>query len=99
MIKSYERTLFRRTLEGRTVEIHTYENCKYHARSMENLGQETITSYTDVESWDIVTGGKEAEAIEQCCLTVDEYHEYLILHFSDGHTLTFRNSHTDMFVL
>lgn len=50
-------------------------------------------------SWDIIEGGEEAEEIEiygRC--GIDKNHEYLVLHFKDGSTKTYKNSFVDMFI-
>ena len=52
----------------------------------------------EIESFEIV-GGKKAEEIEAetdgSC--IDEFHEYLVLHLTNGDESIFRNSHVDMF--
>ena len=47
-----------------------------------------------------IEGGKEAEAIESIVDKdgIDENHEYLVPHFSNGITATFKSSHVDMFL-
>lgn len=75
-------------------EIKMYEGVKYTSERGERITHE----YKGIKFWEIVTD-EDAEALEvesdgSC---IDEYHEYLVLHFEDGDTATFRNSHVDMF--
>lgn len=75
-------------------EIKMYEGVKYTSERGERITHE----YKGIKFWEIVTD-EDAEALEAesdgSC--IDEYHEYLVLHFEDGDTATFRNSHVDMF--
>ena len=82
------------------VELHIFENCKYTNKSEELVG-ETVLKYKGVKSFSIIEGGEEAEEIESRIdgRVVDEYHEYLVLHFQNGTTATFRNSHVNMFLI
>lgn len=74
------------------LEIH--ENEKYTDWN----GQYKEIRYSDVEAFEVVSGVAaekiEAESDGSC---IDEYHEYLVLYFSNGDTATFRNSHVDLF--
>ena len=56
--------------------------------------------YTGVTAWDIIEGGEEAEQIESKTdeSGIDPNHEYLVIHFNDGRTSTYRNSFCDMFI-
>ena len=76
-----------------SAEIEVYEKCKY-----ESPEDSKTIRYDNIKEWEIVSGEDaktiESETDESC---IDEYHEYLILHFEDGSTSTFRNSHVDMF--
>ena len=78
-----------------TFKLEIFDKSKY-----ETTEAGKIVEYTGVKAWTIVSLGPEAEAIE--ALTdesgVDENHEYLILHFTDGSSATFRNSHVDMWI-
>lgn len=80
---------------GRTfnAEIEVYSENKYTADAQVFENSRKIL-YTDVEFWEIVSGEDAAE-IEASGL-VDDNHEYLVLHFTDGATSTFRNSYVDM---
>lgn len=85
---------------GRTfsAEVELYENCKYTAHSIKDLGRTLKVRYDNITSWEIVSGidAEEIEAsTDRTC--IDELHEYLVLHFEDGTESTFRNSHVDMF--
>ena len=79
-----------------TAEIEIYKACKYTA-SLKELDDITKVRY-EVESWEIVNG-KDAEEIEANTdgTCIDDNHEYLVLHLTDGDTATFRNSYCDMF--
>ena len=80
-----------------TVELEVYDICKYTATKAEDLKVIRKVRY-HIESWDIVDG-EDAEEIEAhtdgSC--IDDYHEYLVLHLTNGDTATFRNSYVDMF--
>lgn len=91
---------FVRKVNKATLDV--YEECKYTAAA---LGHEEVfenckqVKYSNVEYIEIVDG-IDAEAIEAetdgSC--IDDMHEYLVLHFTDGQTTTFRNSYVDMFL-
>lgn len=97
MKNTYTRTMMIRDLREAKVKVITFENCKY---DNSDLGKETEIKYTGLTSWDVIEGGKEAEEIERNLNAdeCDEYHEYLTLHFVDGKTATFRNSHCALFI-
>lgn len=76
------------------VKLYVYGECKY----TEKIENEVEVRYTGLVAWDIIEGGEEAERIEIETGDTDEFHEYLVLHFEDGTTSTFRNSHCDMFI-
>lgn len=79
------------------VVVNVYNECKYTA-SEEAFENAKEVKLNGIESWEIVDGedAKEIEAhTDGSC--IDDYHEYLVLHFVDGTTSTFRNSYVDMF--
>jgi hypothetical protein len=96
MKRTYTGTLFHPDLTTAKVHIYDFgENTKYKSHPD---AEEHLVEYTGVTAWDIIEGGEEAAEIEQSGM-VDEFHEYLVLHFKDGNTATFMNSHVDMFIL
>lgn len=97
MKKTYTGTLTRpitESLQKANVRIFIHDVAKYECK--EHVGE---INYTGLTSWDIISGGKEAKAIENIFDIMDDYHEYLVLHFNDGRIATFRNSYVDMFIL
>lgn len=80
---------------GAVVEVEIHQEVKYFDQSA-NLPR---VEYSDAVAWEVVTG-KAAEQIEAesdgSC--IDENHEYFVLHFADGDTATFRNSHVHVFI-
>lgn len=100
MKNTYTGTLFIRNLKDAEVKLEVYENCKYNAKSLEDLGEIRKVICTGVIAWDLIEGGIEADEIESesDASSIDEFHEYLVLHFADGQTSTYRNSHVDMFI-
>mgnify|MGYP003321056954 CR=1 FL=1 len=89
-------TMSNEELQQATVKLFIFNEDKY----TENITEEIEVEYTGVCAWDIIEGGEEAEEIEAMtdASGVDEHHEYLVLHFNDGRTGTFRNSHVDMHI-
>ena len=98
MKRTYNRTLLHEDLREATVLLEVYENSKYLAKEKSDLGKITEVKYNNLVSWDIVCGGKEADEIEKDFNDVDNNHEYLVLHFDNNETSTFRNSYCDLFV-
>lgn len=97
MKNTYTGTLFHPTLDGVRVEIDVYDKPKYEA---DNKKVNTV-AYTNMTAWDLIQGGTEAEEIEAetDANSADPNHEYLVLHFNDGTTSTFRNSYVSMWIL
>jgi len=97
MIRTYTRTTMKDNakLRNATIRIECFKRLKYVETK-----PSFVMQYSGLTSWDVVDGdeAKELEAhTDGSC--VDENHEYLVLHFEDGSDATFRNSHTDMFIL
>lgn len=92
-----KRTMTINNLEKATIKLYISEYSKYDP---EGRGGEIEAKYTGVTCWDVIEGGKEAAEIEANTdrYGIDENHEYLVLHFEDGTSSTFRNSHCDMFI-
>ena len=80
-----------------SAEVEIYNVCKYNA-PREELENPIVVRYDGITSWEIVSG-YEAWEIERETdeASIDDYHEYLVLHFENGETSTFRNSYVDMF--
>ena len=98
MKKTYTRTMMIADLTSATFKIDVYENSKYLVIPTEET---TVTiTYTGVQSWDFVSG-EDAEEIEANFdgSELDDNNAYIVLHFTDGRTATFRQSYTDMFIL
>lgn len=74
------------------VILRIYDKCKY----FEKPNITNRIEYDGVVAWEIIDGGIEADEIEQDLDVIDDFHEYLILHFEHGTTTTFRNSYVDM---
>ena len=96
MKKTFTRTMFIEDLTKAEVRITVYDGCKY-VKGTQVCNEAT---YTGVTSWDIISGGDEAKEVEAMTdeNSLDEYNEYLVLHFADGSESTFCNSHVDMHI-
>ena len=98
MKRTYTQTFMKSNekLQKATITVYVYDADKYTG----NIKEEKEVKYTGLTAWDIVEGGEEAEEIEAMtdASGVDEHHEYLVLHFNNGTTATFRNSHVDMHI-
>lgn len=99
MKRTYDHTLTidNEALQTAPITILAYSENKYKTDVMSDV---KIIKYTGLKSWDIITGGKEAEEIESETdeSGVDDHHEYLVLHFNDGSSSTFRNSYVDLMI-
>lgn len=92
MKHTYNGTLFHEDLTEATFKLLFHEGLKYTVEPFK------AEEFKGVKSWDLIEGGKEAELIEAMMDEVDEHHEYLVLHFTDGSVRAYRNSHVTMFV-
>lgn len=95
MKRTYTRTMMIEDLTKAEVKVVVYDGSKYDASS----DVEDRSFFKGLTSWDIIEGGEEAEEIEiygRC--GIDKNHEYLVLHFKDGSTKTYKNSFVDMFI-
>ena len=101
MKKTYTETwtMSNEELQKAKVRLFVYNISKYSEHNtVEEVEREMNTvNYTGLTSWDIISGGEEAEEIESNGL-IDDNHEYLILHFNNGSLATYRNSYVDMFI-
>lgn len=94
MKQTYERTLFIEDLRTAHVELTVFNVPRFQAKRNEGK----TVYYTGLTSWDIISGGEEAKAIEMFTNDIDDNHEYLVLHFEDGSMATFRNSYVDLWI-
>lgn len=96
MKKTYTRTLMHKDLTKATVEIEVHEALKWEATQEDEM----VVTYKGIKAWSIISD-EDATEIESMtdASGIDEYHEYLVLHFANGETATFRNSHVDMFIM
>lgn len=93
MKTTYTGTMFHRDLREAKVDVQIFEGSKYSDEDYVEKIQ-----YTGLTSWDIITD-EDAEELEAGMgELIDENHEYLVLHFEDGKTATFRNSHVAMYI-
>lgn len=95
MKRTYTCTTFHPDLRTAKFELKLYKESKYS-----DLEPMDRIQYTGVTAWDIIAGGEEAEEIEaQYGLEgIDARHSYLVLHFEDGSTATFKNTRVEMFI-
>lgn len=95
MTQTYTGTLMHHDLTKATIELFVTDAPKWEAE----LEEEKAVRYKGIKAWSIVNG-EDAEEIESMtdASGIDENHEYLVLHFANGETATFRNSHVDMFI-
>lgn len=92
--RTYEGTwmISKEKLPKATFKIEIYTKMKY-----DQYEPDVVVEYKGVTSWDMIEGGEEAKAIEADAdaNSIDEYHEYMVLHLANGETATYRNSHID----
>ena len=90
------KTLIRET---RSVELHMYEDVKYETYA--KLDKVITYEAGRISSFEVLSGEKAEEFEKEIDeSSFDEYHEYLILYFTDSDDIaSFRNSHVDMFVM
>lgn len=95
MTKTYNQTFLmsNEKLQKATVKVFVYNDNKYTG----NVTEEKEVIYTGLTAWDIVDG-EDANEIEKDTDCIDDFHEYLVLHFNDGSLATFRNSYVDMHI-
>ena len=94
MKKTFNRTMFIDNLPEAQVKVIIYDRYKYDRQSK---AKERLY-FTCLTSWDSISGGDEAKKIEADTDMIDDYHEYLILHFKDGTKRLFCNSYVDLFI-
>lgn len=95
MKKTYTRTMMHTDLTKAKVEIDVHESLKWEATQED----EKVVTYSGIKAWSIISDEDAAEIESMTDASgIDEYHEYLVLHFENGETATFRNSHVDMFI-
>jgi len=87
-------TMSNEKLQKAIVRIYSFNANKYTG----NITEEDELRFTGINAWDIIEGGEEAEEIESKSNIFDDNHEYLVLHFANGTTMTFRNSYVDMHI-
>lgn len=96
MKKTYTRTMMHADLTKVTVEIEVHEALKWEVTQED----EKVVTYSGIKAWSIISDEDAAEIENMTDASgIDEYHEYLVLHFANGETASFRNSHVDMFVM
>lgn len=94
MKKTFNRTMFIDNLPEAQEKVIIYDRYKYDRQSK---AKERLY-FTGLTSWDSISGGDEAKKIEADTDMIDDYHEYLILHFKDGTKRLFCNSYVDLFI-
>ena len=73
-----------------TLRVKLYDGCKYNEES-EKINE---VFYDDVISYEVRVIEDDDDYVRGNEL--DDYKEYLILHFADGSQATFRNSYCDL---
>ena len=99
MKKTYNQTMIisEQKLPQKEILLFVYDVDKYE----HYIANRKKVLYTGLVRWDVIEGGKEAEEIESIVGKdkIDEHHEYLVLHFSNGSTIIYRNSRVDMDIM
>lgn len=82
---------------ARTVLIDIHKTVRYTDTSEDLIS----VRYENVIGFEVVSDPAKAAEIEAATdgSCIDDYHEYLVLHFADGDLATFRNSYVDMFLV
>lgn len=91
--------MLKRKVLGNKVTLDLYDRCKYTMKEWDDIDSHIKSvKYNDVEAFEIVRGRQasdlESETDGSC---IDDYHEYLMIYFSNGETATYRNSYVDLF--
>lgn len=75
------------------VIVERYENCKY---TQPEDGERI--HYENAEAFEVIHGEAAAQLeAEMDGSMVDDFHEYLVIYFTNGETAIFRNSYADLF--
>lgn len=75
------------------VIVERYSSCKYFTPE----DGDRIT-YENVKAFEVVHGEAAAQLeAEMDDSLLDDFHEYLVLYFTNGETATYRNSYADLF--
>lgn len=85
-----------RSEKRQRVRIETFEKCKYFMNAEDYKNKEDleydITGFELIDGVDGMILEKDFDKESR-----DIYHDYLVLHLTDGDTATFRNSYVDIF--
>lgn len=77
------------------VRIEIYDGVKY-ALDAKKVAE---VDYGHIDGFEVVTGERGRRIGEVTDgNSLDEYNEYLIIHFMNGETCTFCNSHVELFI-
>lgn len=74
-----------------TVKVKVYDRCKYDKES-----EKIAEVFYEIERFEILRG-EDVDLNGLAEDELDEYNEYLVLHFEGEETSTFRNSHVELF--
>lgn len=75
------------------VIVERYSRCKYfHPEDGERIQHENVAAFEVIHGEDAALLEAEMDGS-----TLDDFHEYLVLYFTNGETATYRNSYADMF--